>query len=99
VTAHKSRRITSHSNLVKEARSGLIPASDDMLDERRIQRKIAEALLRAVRTNAKFGASVADEVVIIEALARLRDYCDRRKLSFDDLSVLGHEQYLEETAT
>lgn len=95
MTTRKSRRIASDS--VKEARAGLIPASDDVADERRIQQNIAEALLKAVRTKANFGTSVADEVVIIEALARLGDYCDRRKLSFDDLSVLGYEQYLEET--
>ena len=80
--------------LIREARSGLIPASDDIEDE--LNARTAH-IGRTLRTGAKLTRG-RDDLAIIDILHDLRHYCDSKALAFDELATAAYEYYLEDAA-
>lgn len=90
----QTRRIES----VREARAGLIPASDDMADERRAQLNCAVRIIAAVKPCLGSLRLVSDRHAITNILADLRHYCDSKELAFSKLDAAAHTLYLQEKA-
>jgi len=80
--------------LILEARSGLIPASDDIEDE--LNARTAH-IARALRAYAKLTRG-RDDLAITDILHDLRHYCDSKALAFDELATAAYEYYLEDAA-
>lgn len=77
----------SQPSTVDAARCGLIPASDDVMDEAKTQLRHAWHLIRAMRRIAASSAKATDERIIIEILADLRYYCAVNGSSFEQLDL------------
>jgi hypothetical protein len=91
---NKARRI----DFVREARAGLIPASDDIADERRLRTNQTARIIRIVKTHSGSVARVSDDLAITNILSDLRHYCDCRGLGFKKLDKAACALYLEEKA-
>lgn len=89
---NKSRR----NNSVIEARAGLIPASDDMVNEIRVRTNLTARMIRTVKPYLGSVARVSDDLAITSILSDLRHYCDRRNLAFRNLDAAARALYLEE---
>jgi hypothetical protein len=85
-------------NLVIQARAGLIPASDDIADERRARLNHTARVIRAIKARSGTVSRVSDERAITNILADLRYYCDCTGLKFKKLDRAAHAQYLDEEA-
>ena len=81
-------------DLVREARAGLIPASDDIADEKRERTNDTARLIRAAK--AHVGTRASEGQVITSILADMRHYCDFKGLKFRKIDSAAHALYLEE---
>ncbi len=90
----KARRV----ELVREARAGLIPASDDMEDERRVRTNLTARTIRAVKARLGSVTRVSDDLAITNILSDLRHYCDCEGLAFEKLDRAAYVLYSEEKA-
>jgi len=86
----KSKMNPRHSPSVIEARTGLIPASDDIEDE--LDARTAR-VSRTLRAYAK-GTNGRDDLAITNILEDIRHYCDSKTLSFDELDKAAYNNYL-----
>jgi hypothetical protein len=89
---NKRRRL----NLVLQARAGLIPASDDIADEKRARMNHTARVIRTVKSYSGTVSRVSDDQAITNILADLRHYCDCTGLEFKKLDRVACAQYLEE---
>jgi hypothetical protein len=81
------------SGLVREARAGLIPASDDLARERRLRANRTMRIIRTVKTYSGSVARVSDGLAITNIIADLRHYCDCRGLAFKKLDRAAYTLY------
>src|SRR5271170_3574284 len=84
--------------LVREARAGLIPASDAIDAEKRARLVRASRVIRTVKPFLGSVTRVSDDHAITNILAYLRHYCDHNGLAFSKLGVEARRLYLEEKA-
>lgn len=84
--------------LVIEARAGLIPASDDIENERRARVKRTARLVQTVRGYAMLAGCGSENLAITDIISDLRHYCEEKGLSFHKLNKAAYTQYLEEVA-
>jgi hypothetical protein len=96
----KRKRMSKPSRIdfVREARAGLIPASDDIADEKRSRLNSTARIIRAAKPQLGTAKRVSDECAITSILADLRHYCDYNGLSFCKLDRNAGAQYLEDAA-
>lgn len=87
-----SRRV----NLLLDARAGLIPASDDIAEERRLRANRIECIVRTVKAHLGSVARVSDGLAITNILADLRHYCDGRGLALKKLAKAAYALYLDD---
>jgi hypothetical protein len=94
----KSERLIEvrRTPLVREARAGLIPASDGMLDEIRTRTNYTARMVRAAKSHLGSSERVSEEHAITNILADLRHYCDYGGLVFKELDAAGDALYLED---
>jgi hypothetical protein len=90
----KARRI----ELVREARAGLIPVSDDVEDERRVRTNLTARMILAVKTHLGSVTRVSDDLAITNILSDLRHYCDCNGLVYKKLDGAAYALYSEEKA-
>lgn len=90
----KARRV----DLMREARAGLIPASDDIADEKRARTNRTARIIRIVKPYSGPVARVSDEQAITNILAVLRHYCDSKGLPFRKFHTAAYALYLEDKA-
>ena len=83
-------------DLVREARAGLIPASDDVADERRVRTNHTARIIRTAKTYLGSATHVSDDLAITNILADLRHYCDCKDLAFKKLDRAAHTLHLED---
>lgn len=96
VTNKKSANRGTRPDSCLIARAGLIPASDDVADERRARTIRVTRMIRAARRHPGIGKSAAPEFVITDLLVDLRHYCDSCGLPFERLSEAALQSYLGE---
>ncbi len=84
------------SDLVVEARAGLIPESDDIADEKRARMKRTARVVRTVKAHAKLATCGSEDRAITDILADLRHYCDCKGLPFHKLYRAAYALYLDE---
>jgi hypothetical protein len=86
------KNIRAEALLIKKARAGVIPASDNI--EAELELYVAR-IGRTVNAHAKFRHG--DEALAIsDILHELRHYCDSKCLAFGELNARAHEYYLED---
>jgi hypothetical protein len=85
-----------HTALVIQARAGLIPASDDVEDERRARMKCTARVGFGVKAYARRATCGSEDLAIAEILAHLRHYCDSKGLAFCKLDAAGYALYVQE---
>ena len=83
-------------DLVRKARAGLIPASDDIADERRARMNHTTRVIRIVKTYTGSVSRVSDDQAITSILADLRHYCNCRGLSFKRLDRAAYALFLDD---
>jgi hypothetical protein len=83
---------------VREARAGLIPASDAIVAEKRARLDCALRVIRAVKPLLGSATRVSDDHAITNILAYLRHYCDHKGRAFSKLGAEARRLYLEEKA-
>jgi hypothetical protein len=71
--------------LVREARFGPIPASDDLTDEAMVRITYAVRLIGTMRGDLKYRVRPTDERTITDFPADLRYYCATKGLCFEKL--------------
>lgn len=84
--------------LIREARAGLIPESDWIVEEVRARIKRTARVSRVITSHAKRLTRGSDVAAISEILADLRHYCDIKGLPFEELNTIACENYLDETS-
>jgi hypothetical protein len=84
-------------DLVIEARAGLIPASDDVADERRARMNRTARVVRTIKAYAGLATCGSEHQAITDILADLRHYCDCEGLAFYKLYNAACALYLEES--
>lgn len=84
------------ARLVREARAGLIPASDDLVDEVRARTDHAARMVRTAKSHLGSVKRVSEEHAITSILADLRHYCDFKSLQFDELDAAADALYFED---
>jgi hypothetical protein len=96
----KRRKISKASriDLVREARAGLIPKSDDIADEIRTRTGRTARIIRMAKAYSGSLKRVSDEQAITSILADLRHYCDCEGLAFSKFHAAAHALYLEDKA-
>ncbi|HXM99334.1 MAG TPA: hypothetical protein VN982_12745 [Candidatus Dormibacteraeota bacterium] len=82
--------------LVLEARAGLIPESDFIVEEVRVREARTSRIGRVIKAHARVLAQGSEALAIADILADLRHYCDGKGLSFDELDATACENYQEE---
>jgi hypothetical protein len=95
-----NRKQTSNAprtNLLREARAGLIPASDDIADEKQARTNRTARIILTAKSYLGSVARVSDELAIRDILADLRHYCDCTGLVFEKLDRAAYALYLEDT--
>lgn len=85
-----------HIDFVREARAGLIPASDNMADETRARTNHTECIIRTAKTYLGSMTRVSDDLAITNILSDLRHYCDCKGMAFKKLDKAAHAVYMEE---
>ena len=83
------------ARLVRKARAGLIPASDDMMNEIRARTNNTARIVRMVKSHLGSIERVSEEHAITDILADLRHYCDYKGLRFKELDTAADALYLE----
>jgi len=86
------------ARLVREARAGLIPASDDLMDEIRARTNYTARMVRTAKSHLRSVNRVSEEHAITDILADLRHYCDYKGLQFEQLDAAADALYLEDKA-
>jgi hypothetical protein len=84
-----------HAYLMVDARAGLISASDDILNERRVRTIRTARIIRTVKPYLGSVKRVSDELAIANILADLRHYCDCAGLAFGRLQKAAQALYLD----
>jgi hypothetical protein len=87
---------TRRAALILEARAGLIPESDWIVEEVRARMDRTARIGRVVKCHAKLLTRGSDAPAISEILADLRHYCDSKGLAFEELNAAACENYQEE---
>jgi hypothetical protein len=98
MSKRKQTSHAGHSELVHEARAGLIPASDDIADEQRARLDCAARIIGSAKPYLGSGKRVSDRHAITSILADLRHYCDGKGLVFGKLGTAAYALYLLEKA-
>lgn len=95
---HVHRRIHQRrlSIVIVEARAGLLPASDDLDDEKQARMRRTSRMGRIILAYEKLGECGSQKLAVATALADLRHYCDCKNLNFDELNLSGENVYLGE---
>ncbi|HEX4073856.1 MAG TPA: hypothetical protein VHX49_00515 [Candidatus Acidoferrales bacterium] len=93
----KSKRMIEvrRARLVREARAGLIPASDDVMNEMRARTNYTARMVRTAKSHLGSVERVSEEHAITDILADLRHYCDHTGLQFKELDAAADALYLE----
>jgi hypothetical protein len=86
------------NDLVREARAGMIPESDNIANEIRTRTSQTARIIRTAKTYLGSVTAVSDELAITDILADLRHYCDYKGLAFRKLHTAAHAQYMENKA-
>ena len=81
--------------LVREARAGLIPESDNWENERRVRTSLTLRMIRTAKTHLGSVARVSDDLAITNILSDLRHYCDCKGLAFKKLDRAAYALYSE----
>ena len=84
------------AELVREARAGLLPESDDLVNEVRAQMSRTARIARSIKGYTKLETCRSEELAVTTILADLRHYCASKDLSFRKLDAAGHTLYVEE---
>jgi hypothetical protein len=85
-------------DLVREARAGLIPASDHIADEKCARMNCTARIIRTAKTYLGTVTRVSEEQAITSILADLRHYCDCKGLAFRKFHAAAYALYLEDKA-
>jgi hypothetical protein len=91
---NKERRF----NLMDEGSGGLISASDNIMNERRVRTNLTARMIRTVKPFLGSLTRVSDDLAIANILADLRHYCECKRLAFAKLQKAAYALYLEEKA-
>jgi hypothetical protein len=83
-------------DLVREARAGLIPTSDDIAAEKRARIDCAARIIRLTKPYLGSISRVSDEEAITNILADLRHYCDCKGLTIRKIRVAANALYLQD---
>jgi hypothetical protein len=86
------------AELVREARAGLLPQSDDLVNEVRARMNRTALSARSIKTYTKLATCSSEELAISTILADLRHYCASKELSFRKLNADGYTLYVEEVS-
>lgn len=86
------------ADLVRKARAGLIPASDDIADEKRARMNSIGRIIRAAKTQLGTVTRVSDEHAITSVLADLQHFCGWKGLSFRKIHEASCALYFEDEA-
>ncbi len=86
------------TDLVIEARAGLISASDDTADEIRVRTNRTARIIHTAKTYLGSVKRVSDGLAITNILSNLRHYCECRGLAYKKLDRAACALYLEEKA-
>lgn len=89
---------TRRIDLVRKARAGLIPESDNIANEIRARTERTARIVRTARTYLGSATRVSEEHAITDILADLRHYCDCRGLAFRKIHTAAYALYLEDKA-
>ncbi|HVB54852.1 MAG TPA: hypothetical protein VNE63_00260 [Candidatus Acidoferrales bacterium] len=84
--------------LVRQARAGLIPASDDMANEKRARMNRTARVARTVKAYERLHICGSKDLAITHILADLRHYCDCKGLAFHRFQTAAYALYSEEKA-
>lgn len=90
---------TRRVDLVREARAGVIPESDNIANEIRTRTNQTARLVRTAKTHLGSVTRVSEEQAITNVLVDLRHYCDDQGLAFHKLHAAAQELYLGEKAS
>jgi len=90
-----SKRLQTGS--VREARAGLIPQSDGILDE--IEARLDRTSCIAKVVGRYWAASDSEQEAITSILVDLRHHCTAKRLSFSLLQAAAARQFCEETSS
>ena len=86
------RRLPDH---VIEARAGLIPESDWITYEKWARTNDQARVFCGVKAYARSVTHGSESEAVIDILAYLRQYCDRKGLEFHRLDAAAHSLYSE----
>lgn len=92
------RKQMSNARLVREARAGLIPESDNIANEVRIRTNRTAQIVRTARAYLGSMKRVSEKHAIADILADLRHYCDCKSLPFRKLDKAAHALYMGDKA-
>src|ERR1700733_4740367 len=96
MTKRKQNSDSRKIDLVREARAGIIFASDALEAEKRARIRDTERMIRRTKFYLGSIALASDELAISSILAELRHYCDCRQLEFGKLETAAYELYVED---
>ena len=94
----KRRSDTRHIEMVRQARAGLIPKSDDTADEIRARTECTANIIRVAKTYLGSVRCVSEEHAITSLLADLHHYCECKGLALRKLQTAAYAQYLKDKA-
>jgi hypothetical protein len=96
----KRKQITNACpiDLVRAARAGLIPASDDIAAEKRARMSCTARMIRIEKVNLGTVTRVSDDRAIASILADLRHYCDWKGLAFRKCYAAACALYFQDEA-
>jgi hypothetical protein len=97
-TRTKKKNNTRPIDLVREARAGLIPESDNTASEIRKRMNQTARLICTAKAHLGSVTHVSDEQAITTILADLRHYCDCKGLQFRKFHAIAYAVYLEDKA-
>ncbi len=95
------RKLTSNPcpiHLVRAARAGLIPASDDVAAEKRARMRCTARIVQIEKVNLGTVTRVSDHRAIASILADLRHYCDWKGLAFRKCYAAARALYFQDKA-
>jgi hypothetical protein len=89
---------TRRLDLMREARAGVIPGSDNIANEIRLRTKRTARIIRTAKTYLGSVTRVSDDQAITDILTRLRHYCDIKGLAFRKFHTAAYALYTEDKA-
>ena len=90
----KKRRVHRENNVGGR----LIPASDNIMNERRLRTELTRRIIRTVKPHLGSVALVSDDLAIANILSDLRHYCEFKGLAFGRIQKAAFAMYSEEKA-